>query len=242
MIDIGNIVGEVSTVFKQGSTRTVYFPINKKKIILDGIETEVETILKVVKPHSFLEKDSDSPEFGKKQNKLEIKLSKTKYSKFIKNQDGSFISNKNGILCPIINYDDNNNWIEMIRLTSNPMTIPIFNRFSAAEKFPAGLFFDDVISCVKQYFLKFLADDVEFPPDYISTEKMELLITHPFIETYISLMKEFNIIPMEFNHKNLGLILYPTESIAICDYGIDVEYNNLIYDKKMLDNNVSDIV
>ena len=79
MIDIESIVGEVSKDFKQGSSRIVYFPVNKKKIVLDGIETEIETVLKVAKSTS-VDDVIDKHEFGKLQNKIEINISKSKFS------------------------------------------------------------------------------------------------------------------------------------------------------------------
>jgi hypothetical protein len=89
MIDIEKLVGQVSNDVKTGSTRLVYFPVNKRKILLDGIETEIETVLKVGKPHK-LEMHTNACELGACQNKIECQLSNSNYSVFIKNSDGSY--------------------------------------------------------------------------------------------------------------------------------------------------------
>jgi hypothetical protein len=229
MIDIEKLVGQVSNDFKQGSSRIVYFPENKKTIILDGIETEIETVLKVAK------RDSDSlidrREFGQLQNKIEIKLNKSKFSLYTKNFDGSYSTNDLGILAPILNCDPNNDWIEMVRVI-NPMTIPIFNKFTGGENFPAGLHFDQAkLAIRKHYNINYDKDPGISYPKLIDDEKYQFIIQHPWIKIYDLLMAEFDIDPSDFVLKNLGYIINPVtkkENMVLCDYGLTYE-SSIIY-------------
>lgn len=229
MIDIEKLVGEVSNDVKQGSSRIVYFPKNKKRIILDGIETEIETVLKVAKCDS----DSliDRHEFGQLQNKIEITINQSKFSLYTKNSDGSYLTNKSGILAPILNFDPNNNWIEMVRVI-NPMTIPIFNKFTGGEGFPAGLHFDQAkLSIRKHYNINYDKDPGIIYPKLIDDEKYRVIMQHPWIKIYDQLMAEFDIEPSDFVLKNLGYIINPVtkqENMVLCDYGLTYESSKFI--------------
>ena len=228
MIDIEKLVGKVSTDIKHGSTRAVYFPTNKRKIILDNIETEIETVLKVAKPHK---KGIDTnSKLGKLQNKIEISLSKTEYNIFTKNLDGSFTTNHNGILATIIEHDVNNNWVEMLRVV-NPMTIPIFNEFTGGEGFPAGLFYPDVDLSVKDYYRKLIKKENEIMADLIDEEKYKIIIQHPWIKIYLSMVVKYGIYPSDFSLRNLGYIIHPISKqkyMVICDYGYTENYHNIL--------------
>lgn len=230
MIDIEKLVGEVSNEFKQGSSRIVYFPKNKTKIILDGVETEIETVLKVVKPN-LLDDLMNRHEFGKLQNKIEIEMNKSKFSLYTKNFDGSYSTNDLGILAPILNSDPNNEWIEMVRVI-NPMTIPIFNKFTGGEGFPAGLHFDQAkLSIRKHYNINYDKDPGIIYPELINDEKYKFIIQHPWIKIYDLLMAEFDIDPSDFVLKNLGYIINPVtkkENMVLCDYGLTYESSNFV--------------
>lgn len=233
MIDIEKLVGKVSKEIKYGSTRTVYFPINKRKIILDGIETEIETVLKVANPHR-LEITTDKCTLGKFQNKIESELSQTKYSAFILNPDSSYKTNYNGILSPVIQSDPENSWIEMVKVV-NPLTVPIFNKFTGGERFPAGLFFKHVQLSLTQHHLNMLKKQNTCKNtsygQYIDNEKYELIITHPWVKTYISVMEKYDAIPSDFSLRNLGYITHPItekEIMVICDYGLTKKYHDFL--------------
>jgi hypothetical protein len=226
MIDIEKLVGQVSNDVKTGSTRLVYFPVNKRKILLDGIETEIETVLKVGKPHK-LEMHTNACELGACQNKIECQLSNSNYSVFIKNSDGSYTTNYDGILTPILQYDADFNWLEMVKVI-NPMTVPIFNKFTGGEGFPAGLFFDNVKLSLHRHYGNLTRKEGEQVGQLISDEKYNLVIKHPWVKTYISFMEKLLIIPYDFNLRNLGYIIHPItkkEIMVICDYGYTKEYD-----------------
>lgn len=226
MIDIEKLVGEVSNEVKQGSTRLVYFPLNKRKIILDGIETEIETVLKVVKPHKV---ESGKCDLGKCQTKIESELSKSKYSAFLKNFDGSYTTNPDGILAPVLQYDHEFNWVEMVKVV-NPMTIPIFNKFTGGEGFPAGLLFNNVKLSLERYHGNLTKTEGIIIGQLIEDEKYNLCVKHPWVKTYIRFMEESNILPFDFNLKNLGYIIHTItkkEIMVICDYGFTTEYDEL---------------
>ena len=226
MIDIEKLVGKISTNVKIGSTRLVYFPLNKTKIILDGIEVEIETALKVVKPHKF---ETDKCDLGKCQTKIESELSKSKYSVFLKNSDGTYTTNYNGILAPILQYDNDFNWIQMVKVI-NPMTIPIFNKFTGGEGFPAGLYFDHVKLSLQRHHVNLTKIEGQKCGQYIDEEKYNFIIKHPWVKTYISFMEESKILPFDFTLKNLGYIIHPITKkniMVICDYGFTQEYDEL---------------
>jgi len=228
MIDIEKLVGEVSNEVKQGSTRLVYFPLNKRKIILDRIEAEIETVLKVVKPHT-LEKTTGSCKLGLCQNKIESELNNSKYSAFLKNLDGSYTTNPDGILAPIFSYDQEFNWLEMLRVI-NPMTVPIFNKFTGGEGFPAGLLFNNVKLSLQRYYINLTKEEGAIVGQLIEDEKYNLCVKHPWVKTYIRFMEESNILPFDFTLKNLGYIIHPItkkEVMVICDYGFTDEYDEL---------------
>lgn len=226
MIDIEKIIGKVSNEIKKGSTRIVYFPINKRKIILDGIETEIETVLKVAKPHT-VEFYSESNKLGKFQNKTETSLKYSQYNAFIVNSDNTYFTNYSGILSPIISHYPDYSWVEMVRV--KPMTIRDFCIETTTEDYPAGLYFSDVELCMRKFFSLQEKVEGEIWPEYISTEKYEFIIKHPWINSYFSLLNEINLISVDFTLENLGYIEHPLTKkkiIVLCDYGCTKEYKN----------------
>jgi hypothetical protein len=231
MIDIEKLVGQVSKEIKKGSTRLVYFPINSRKIILDGIEVKIDTVLKIVKSHT-LEINSDECFLGKFQNKIECQLNDSKYSLFLKNTDGSYTTNYNGILTPIIAHNPDYFWEEMIRVF--PMTIRDFCLENTTENYPAGLYFPDAALCMHKWFCSSDGKGGIYPK-FISDEKYDIIMNHPWIKLYISLLIDKKLMPQEFTLENLGYIIHPISGkkiIVISDYGCTEEYMQYLQEKQ----------
>jgi hypothetical protein len=225
MIDIEKLVGKVSDEIKKGSTRLVYFPINPRKIILDGIDVEIETVLKVAKSHT-LELNSGECDLGKCQNRIEFALNSSKYTLFAKNSNLTYTTNNTVLLSTIINSDPNNNWIEMIKV--NQLTPALFNEITATEIYYCGLGFIDVQNCFFRYYTNMHKAENEQVPSYIDDDKYFFIIEHPWVKMYLDFMKNFNLVPFDFTLKNLGYIEHPISKnkiILLCDYGFTEEYN-----------------
>lgn len=223
MIDIEKLVGKVSKEIKKGSTRLVYFPNNKRKIILDGIELEIETVLKVAKSHT-LEINSGECFLGKFQTKIECELSESKYNVFSKNSDGTYITNYNGILTPIIAHSPDYYWEEMVRVF--PMTIRDFCLENTTEDYPAGLYFPDAELCMRKWFCSSDGRGGIYP-NFISDEKYNIIINHPWMKLYIALLIDKKLMPQDFTLENLGYMIHPISGkkiIVINDYGCTEEY------------------
>jgi hypothetical protein len=228
MIEIEKLVGKVFDKIEKGSTRLVYFPIQKKKIILDGIETEIKTALKVAKPHKY-EIESGECTLGKFQNKVESSLMNSDYNAFILNCDNTYTTNYNGILCPVISHDPNFYWEEMFYVY--PMTVRDFCIETTTDEYPAGLYFPDVHSCMENYFAECNKKPGEIWPEYIEEHKYNLIMKHPLIKTYISLAKHIKLMTVDFTLKNLGYIEHPfskKKTIVLCDYGCTLDYVEIL--------------
>lgn len=225
MIDIEKIVGAVSKQTKQGSTRIVYFPVNKKRIIIDGVETLVDTVLKVAKPHT-IERYTDRCDLGIFQNKTEMSDIHSKYGILVKNQDETYTTNPNGILSPILNQDARGNWIEMLRL--EPMTPYHFNGLTANQEYPAGLSFDNAMKTAQKYYSNLAKLEGISHPDYIEEGLYQNIKQHPWMKLYLSWMEVNDMSPFDFVTKNLGYFSHPLtteKTIGICDYGFSEEYD-----------------
>ena len=226
MIDVEKLVGKVSDQIKKGSTRLVYFPINTRKIILDGIETEIETVLKVAKSHT-LELNSGECNLGKCQNSIESALNSSKYTLFAKNSNGTYTTNNSVLLSTIINSDTNNNWIEMVKVY--PLTLALFNEITATEIYYCGLGFVDVQNCFCRFYVNMHKTENEQVSSYgMDDDKYFFIIQHPWVKMYLDFMQNYNLIPFDFTLKNLGYIEHPISKnkiILLCDYGFTEEYN-----------------
>lgn len=224
MIDIEKLVGEVSEEIKKGSTRLVYFPVNKRKIILDEIEIEIETVLKVAKSHT-LELNTKKCDLGKFQNTVESNFEFSQYNAFLKKINGEYETNYNGILSPIFHYSKTYNWIEMFRVY--PLTERIFQQTMALDLYPNGLYFSDVVNSIFECYTNIVREQNTTYTKYITYDKYDTIIKHPWVRNYISWMIEFNMVPWDLVIKNFGYIEHPISKkkiIVLCDYGYSEEY------------------
>jgi len=151
LIKSGEDTGLEGDTPKKGSSRAVYFPKESKDVTIDGQKTKQPTAIKIAFAGQLDHYTGHPNLLGEEQNNVESDpFTQAHHSMLYRNTDGSYSTNENGVVAPVLDKPkDHNHWLEMARCPN--LTKTKFKELTKTDTHPKGLNFD--------HFHKTLLDD-----------------------------------------------------------------------------------
>jgi hypothetical protein len=213
-------------IIAKGSSREIK-GLNQHYISLDGVLTQVNTIIKSRITNKF-DHYLTTGSFGLMQNKIECDPRNNDYSILIKDNHGFYSLNEIGCLAPIFDFDAEFEWLEMGFVSK--LTDFLFTCLTITDTYPDGISFNDfVFSAQKKYreIHGIIHPEDTVYPNQISDSEYEVVITHPWVANFISWMKLVDFETNDLILKNMGIFYNPNTNKGypvICDFGINRQY------------------
>jgi hypothetical protein len=214
----------------KGSSRAVFIPRDKKEIILDGQKVQTPYVHKLA-IYGDLDryKTPDEPLLGELQNKAESERNYSfEHGVIVRNTDGSYSTNPNGILVPVFRTHPEYHHLEMGY--ARDMDPSEFSRLTITPDFPDGVKYNDFhYSLMNEYYD---ANGVEFKRYGNRTETPkeihEKLTRHPLFRKAIGLTS-MGIHPADFWEGNVGVWTHPItgqDHPVVRDFGATADVLN----------------
>lgn len=202
-------IGHTSTPVR-GGTRYFIGHSKPKSITLDGHAVQIPYGTKIAIPHNA--------ELGIEQNKVESSKQFQKYHVIQKNKDGSFTSNHDGLLVPVLHSSQDNHYHDMPRV--DKMKFSDFANATRNEKFPNGMRFEDMTdNLTKHYRNSFRDNKVPINHD---------IMDHPMTQKVQNLIQDTELHPADLEHSdNWGIWTHPItkeKQPVILDYGFSKKF------------------
>lgn len=215
---------------RQGSSRAVYFPSEHRKIKLDGHDVQMPTAVKVAFP-GYLDKYNKSGRLlGEHQNAVESDPEVTKHGVIVKNKDGSFRTNPNGILVPHVDAHHWDHWVEVGRVTPLADLAPeAMMEYTKSESHPEGIAHYQFYDVLDRGWDEAHGKTIHWEP---WEEKIK---HHPLVKAAESMIADTGMHPADFTEDNVGVWTHPVtgkKQIVIHDYGYDNEVAKHYYAAK----------
>ena len=225
----GMETGLADTKPKKGSSRAVYFPSEPDDITIDGQKTKMRSVLKIAYPGRLDPYNKTGLLFGEHQNIAEgNRHLQDSYGMLKLNEDGTYKTNPNGILAPVIHAHESGHYLHMGQIS--PIRAGDFRNLTKTEDFPKGISHNEFYDACNHEFDEANGYRNRFSDDY--AEKLEKIKEHPLTSMAISFSFHHGTHPGDFVKGNMGIWEHPvtgSKHIVISDYGADAnlvrEYN-----------------
>ncbi len=217
----GEDTGLESDKPKKGSSRAVFFPKEHKQITLDGKPTGIRSVVKIAFPGQ-LDKwmKGDERLLGEHQNEFEAdSFTSNNYGMLRENHDGSYSTNHEGVLAPVLSRHPDHHHLEMGHVS--PIKKSDFQRLTATESHPKGLKFEDMYSALNKEYNEAHGQPSGVPESH-TDEKHEHIMQHPFVQNVADMMFSTGFHPGDISMRNMGIWTHPhtgTQHPVMSDYG-----------------------
>lgn len=209
IIKSGQDTGLTDDKPKKGSSRAVMFVKEPARVKIDGVDAELPHVLKM-SFHGALDKyregDSYSPLLGDLQNLHES--DHAHHGVLVKQHDGTFKTNPNGFLPPIIDHHADGHWMSVGRVS--PLKAAEFKQLTKTEDFPKGITPTEFRASIIHHTQQAHGKHVRMSDlGGVSQERAEILINHPLIQKALNFTVESDTNPYDFGNRNLGIWQHP---------------------------------
>lgn len=202
---------------KTGSSRAVYFPKEHRRVRVDNVDTLMPTAVKVAFPGWLDAHQNSGMLLGEHQNAVESDPEIIKHSVLVRQKDGSFKTNPNGILVPHVDSHVNDHWLEVGRVQPLSQTYgDAMREHTKTDEFPRGIGHRQFSHVMEKGWDEAHGEDVHWEP------WEEELARHPLIKKAEDLVANTNLNPGDFTDDNMGIWTHPLtgeKHIVIHDYG-----------------------
>lgn len=221
LINAGNDTGLESDKPKKGSSRAVHFLKEGKNITVDGVKTKVPSVLKIAF-NGQLDKYKRNSErlLGEHQNEAEADgYIQNHHSILRENPDGTYLTNENGVVAPVLSHHPDHHYLEMGQVRS--MKAGEFTKLTKTSTHPKGLTF----AKMKHVLEKEHADafgQTHFTPPNMCQKEHDHILQHPLTREIQSLIHNVGFHPGDLSPRNVGIFTHPVtgkEYPVISDYG-----------------------
>lgn len=191
----------------KGSSRAVMFHATPEKVKIDGVETELPTVLKVAFSGS-LDKHLpfDHPLLGEMQNIHEHDVAHH-HGVLEKIGDNEYRTREgHPFMAPVIDGHEDGAWMHVAKLS--PINAASFREATKTESHPKGISDTEFREALEHHVAMCSG---ERPPNYTRTkqEKIEELVDHPLVESALNMCLDTGTHPGDFSRRNLGMWEHP---------------------------------
>lgn len=226
MIKNGEDTGLENDKPKKGSSRAVWFPKQHKKIVIDGQEAHIPTAVKVAFKGQLDHYTGDSKLLGEYQNENESSYFPQRHYAVLRpsdNHDGSYETNEDGVLAPVLDSHDDGHWLEMAK--ADKFDHKRFREATKTPEMPKGMTFKDFSSVLLDEHEASKGKD-KYHTKTMPQEHYEKVLDHPFTQSVINFCNDTQTHPYDIggNPRNLGIMKHPItgkDHPVIVDYGFD---------------------
>lgn len=211
---------------KEGSSRAVFFPHTDKQICVDGKDVSQPTAIKIAFPGNLDNYTGDTHLLGEHQNRIESDhFTIQNHSMLHQNEDGSYNTNHNGVLAPVLDSHKDHHWLEMAK--ADKMTAPQFTEMTKIKSHPKGLSFKKFTDM-----LKLEHDDahgIASIDNFTDAEKVHIR-SHPLFENTLDFIQNTNNNAHDLRRENYGTWTHPItgkKHPVILDYGFGNDVSKL---------------
>lgn len=219
---VGQDTGLEDSKPKKGSSRAVYFPKEERKIVVDGHETSSPTAVKIAFEGQLDKHHGEDTLLGEDQNRLEADhFIRDQHSILRQNHDGSYSTNKHGVLAPVFDSHPEGHHLEMGRV--EPYNAKDLANHTKNADFPKGLTHKQITDAMmREHETAHGTPGVNF--NYTKNESIlhEKVTQHPHVEAMIDMMHNSGMHPGDLNPRNMGIYVHPVTKErhpVIIDYG-----------------------
>lgn len=221
----------------KGSSRITLLHKDPHEVTIDGQKATIPTVTKFAHTYknqrgtleSYIPEHFDHNEsFGTRQNAHETdNFSMEHYSVLPKNKDGSFSSNHEGILPPMIDKDhENHSWIQMGHVKD--VTAQRFKQLTKTPEFKKGISHQEFYDAVNREWNHSQGRDhySTFSGDHLTN----IVDNHPFVQKVLEYSANLGTHPADFVKQNMGEWHNPvtkTDHLVIRDSGASADLLNL---------------
>jgi hypothetical protein len=217
-------------------TKNITEPDKTNTIILDGKETEIPTVFKVAQPAPLDEAHKslgNKDPLGTMQNKAEngTKDPKTgveknnKWRVTVKNSDGTYSTNENGIFVGLHDHDDKEHRWSEVGYARRIKSGREFTKLSRSDSHPDGIVFHHLIRALEREWHKSRGAYHDTGP--ANEARLDAVTTHPLFKTLLQHQIETGTPPMDYSQPgNWGVWKHPhtgKEHLVIVDHGYSEE-------------------
>lgn len=172
-----------------GASR-LYFKLNKPEtMVIDGKKADVTTGMKLAYLGSM---DIHHIDTGLKQNMTESDPTLEPHQILQKQSDGSFKTNDDGIILPVLSHHENHTWNHVIHVDPISDTNKLEHHTKTPE-YPEGISVADL-------------DNIFY---YRNNKNSLSKEDHPFVKSIKRLVKSHNISTHDFSSDNIGIWTHP---------------------------------
>jgi len=226
LIKAGVDTGMESDKPKKGSSRAVFFPKTPKRLTVDGHDVNAPTAVKIAFSGQLDKHHGEDSLLGEDQNQKESDHHINRTYGILKYDRGDHYESSNhesgGVLAPVFGTHPEHHHLEMGRVT--PAVSSDIAEATRTKEFPKGLKHEDIQSAMKHEHESAHGSRNNYSEE--TTEKMEKIKEHPWVEHAISMMHDSGMNPADLNKRNMGIYHHPVtgkKHLAIIDYGYDSE-------------------
>lgn len=210
---------------KKGSSRAVFFPRDKKPITIDNTPTSAKTVVKIAFPGSLdRHRRNDERLLGEHQNEVEAdNFTSNEYGMLRENHDGTYSTNENGVLAPVLGRHSHHHHLEMGHVT--PMKKSDFQKLTVTESHPKGLKYDDMYNALNKEYHDAHGSS-RYTPSSHTDEVHERTMEHPFVQNVADMMFNAGFHPGDISIRNMGIWTHPvtgTQHPVMSDYGFTTD-------------------
>lgn len=183
-----------------GSSR-LYFKLKQpENINIDGHNTHVETGMKLAYLGSM---DDDNIKSGLEQNEMESRESLSPYHILQKQPDGSFKTNKDGIILPVLSHHPSHVWSHVLHV--EPLSaVNKLEHYTKTPEFPNGIQHEDL-------------------DDLLYHNRSRNVSDHPFVKKLLRFSREQGVSTNDMTPANIGIWTHPITKEkypVILDHGL----------------------
>ena len=217
---VGQDTGLEDSKPKKGSSRAVYFPKEERKIVVDGHETSSPTAVKIAFEGQLDKHHGEDTLLGEDQNRLEADhFIRDNHSVFSQNHDGSFHTNKRGVLAPVFDSHPEGHHLEMGRV--EPYNAKDLANYTKNDDFPKGLTHKHITEALTREHEYAHGTGHRTYTDK-ENETHDKVMGHPYVEAMVDMMHNSGMHPGDLNPRNMGIYVHPVTKVrhpVIIDYG-----------------------
>ena len=205
---------------KKGSSRAVHFFKEGHPSTIDGVQTAIPHVMKIAFPGQLDKYNKSGRMLGEWQNMAEAEHGTDQhYSMLAKDHDGSYKTNPNGILAPVLNHHGDGHWLHMAKI--DPIGAGDFRAHTKTDDFPKGISHDEFFDAVNRNY-----QSAYGKKHYgkTSDERLDKVDDHPLVQNAQDFCMYSGTHPGDFNKRNMGVWTHPvhgTKHIVLADYGFD---------------------
>ena len=206
---------------KKGSSRAVFFPKDDKEINIDGKPAKAKSVVKIAFPGTldrYMQRGDRL--LGEHQNQAESDhYVSQNYGMLREHDDGSYSTNHEGVLAPILGTHPEDHYLEMGHVS--PMKKSDFQRLTVSESHPKGLKFDDMKNALEREYYDAHGESGYVPSKH-TDEIHEKTLEHPFVQRLSHMIMETGFHPGDISPRNMGIWTHPhtgQQYPVMSDYG-----------------------